>query len=531
MAEEGPWTKFQSAPSAADAAGPWAKYQTAQPEAPAPASAPKFEPWVDTPIDAGMRSFARTVVPPIANFVDYPVRAAAADIVGAVKGGIPTDEKSRESFYRERDKSLQQTRIPETKGGEKISEIMGLPGQWISSGVKALGNATIGPSATKALGPAATVAGDVAPLAVAGRAAAKGGSSPPVANVRPAAVDARQAGYVLPPAAISDKPGIVANVLAGWSGKIKTQQAASEHNQSITNDLGAQALGLPKGAPLNDQVFQKVRADAGKAYQAVANAVPVIAADAQYISDINSLTGKNSQVAALFPKITNNPGLRDLVDELQTVPQIPTDVAVELVKELRFNGNTNLKAIGDPSKHALGLAQRSAANAIDDLMDREITVTGQPNLIAEYRKARQLIAKSYDLEGVTNPATGDVNARGLARLATKGKPLTGELDTIANAANAFPKAMQPPAGFGHNESLSALDFFGSAASIAHGNPGVAAAILGRPAARAAVLSDPFQDWLFQARSPFLGGGGGVAAGEVAQPHDDTKRASQHMGLQ
>jgi hypothetical protein len=109
-----------------------------------------------------------------------------------------------------------------------------------------------------------------------------------------------------------------------------------------------------------------------------------------------------------------------------------------------------------------------------------------------YRAARQLIAKSYDVEGATNTATGDVNARGLARLADKGRPLTDELDTIAQAASAFPKALQPPAGFGHNETWSALDFFGGAAAVAHGNPGVAAGIMLRPAARAALLSQPFQ---------------------------------------
>lgn len=165
---------------------------------------------------------------------------------------------------------------------------------------------------------------------------------------------------------------------------------------------------------------------------------------------------------------------------------------MELVKELRFNANANLRAIGDPSKHALGLAQRQAADAVDDLMERNITAAGQPDVIAAYKQARQLIAKSYDVEGATNATTGDVNARGLARLAAKGRPLSGELDTIARAAEAFPKAMQAPAGFGYDEKLSALDFFGSAAAAIHGSPGIAGAIVGRPVARSVILSQPYQ---------------------------------------
>ncbi len=99
---------------------------------------------------------------------------------------------------------------------------------------------------------------------------------------RPAAIEARTAGYVLPPAAIREKPGMVASVLAGWSGKIKTAQAASERNQAVTNQLAAKALGLPPDTVLSDKVFNQVRAQAGQAYQDVANSTPVITADHAY---------------------------------------------------------------------------------------------------------------------------------------------------------------------------------------------------------------------------------------------------------
>jgi hypothetical protein len=318
---------------------------------------------------------------------------------------------------------------------------------------------------------------------------------------RPAAVTARQAGYVLPPASISENPGLVSSVLAGWSGKIKTAQAAAAKNQVVTNDLATRALGLPSGTVLTDEVLGGIRAQAGKAYQAVSRAVPSIKADKEYADIVDQLGGRNGQAAKMFPKITNNPGLEEMVQELKGVTEFPTEAGVELVKELRFNANANLKAIGDPSQHALGLAQREAANAVDDLMERNIEATGQPGVIDAYKAARRLIAKSYDVEGVTNSATGDVNARGLARLQDKGRPLTDELKTIADSASAFPRSMRTPSEYGDNEAWSALDFFGSAAALAHGNPSVAGMILGRPAARSVILSSPYQNMLTRPGAP------------------------------
>ena len=313
---------------------------------------------------------------------------------------------------------------------------------------------------------------------------------------RPAALEARKAGYVLPPAAISEKPGLVSSVLAGWGGKIKTQQDASTKNQIVTNDLAAQSLGLPKGTTLTDQTFKAIRDKAGQAYAAVAQATPVIHADSAYDATVAGLGSRNGQAQQLFPKITKNPGIEELVTDLQNNKQIPTPAAIEVVKELRFNANANMKARDDPSKLALGYAQRQAADAIDSLMERNLAAVGQPDVVDSYRRARQLIAKSYDVEGATNYATGDVNARYLASLKAKGRPLTGELDTIANVATGFPKTMMPPAGFGYDESFSALDFFGSAALAAHGHAPssstLAAAVIGRPAVRSLLLSKPYQ---------------------------------------
>lgn len=342
---------------------------------------------------------------------------------------------------------------------------------------------------------------DVANAAKAVNAAkdVKGAGTVIKAAIKPMASEANAAGYVLPPKMISEKPGIVADVLSGMSGKIKTAQAAAEKNQVVTNGIAAKELGLPPDTQLSEQSFNDVRAQAGKSYEAVKTAIPSVTADKEYLDTVSQLGGSNSDAAQHFPNIMKNDGIKDLVDELTSVKDFPTSAGMELVKELRSSAVANLKAIGDRSAHALGLAQRQAADAVDGLIERNIAQSGgDPKLVQQYKDARQLIAKSYDVEGATNAATGDVNALGIARLASKGKPLSGGLATVAKVAQAFPQAMK--AGV-VSEPLSALDFFGAAALAAHGNPKLAGMMLARPVARATILSPTAQATLIRNASP------------------------------
>lgn len=119
--------------------------------------------------------------------------------------------------------------------------------------------------------------------------------------------------------------------------------------------------------------------------------------------------------------------------------------------------------------------------------------------MAAFRRARQDIAKSYSVQKAVNPATGDVSAQSLARELVKGKPLSGDLRTIAEVASAFPKATQ--ALKESPKAVSPLDFaFGGGASIATGNPLALATLAARPAARALQLSPMYQGLLARPQS-------------------------------
>jgi len=113
-------------------------------------------------------------------------------------------------------------------------------------------------------------------------------------------------------------------------------------------------------------------------------------------------------------------------------------------------------------------------------------------LVDRFRDARRNMAKSYDVEAVTNPSTGDVSATGLGRLLKQGKPLTGNLKLIADSANSFQRAFQNPAAFGGVEPLSVFDAAAAGGMALSGHPLAAASVIARPWLRGRVLSPGYQ---------------------------------------
>lgn len=302
---------------------------------------------------------------------------------------------------------------------------------------------------------------------------------------------ATNAGYTLPPATM-ENPSTLSKLLGGWSGKIKTQQGASAKNQVLTNQIAASSLGLPRDTMLDDNVFHNLRQKAGTAYEDVKQSVPTTVADPAFIHDLGNISMASSPVAQEFPHLVKNDGITDLLSGFMNKPSFSTAAAVDAVKLLRARGTKNLQAIGNPEANDLGHAQRATANAIDDLLDRNVSQAGNPSLVNKYRAARQQIAKSHDVESATNTSTGEVNARRFGLLADKGKTLTGGLEVIGDVSNAFPKATQMPSKFGGAEPLSVLDIAAAAGAAGTGHYGLGAAALGRPLARSLVLSKAYQ---------------------------------------
>jgi hypothetical protein len=366
----------------------------------------------------------------------------------------------------------------------------------------------------------AGLAGGIAPSLVPSAA-----SLNPARLVRPGSMtpmerQALASGFTLPPATM-DNPTLLSKLLGGWGGKIKGQQQASSSNQVVTRRIAARELELPDDTTLDDNVFSGVRSRAGRAYTAVRQAMPQIAPDDTFRQQARALGSRNSALAREFPELVNNEDIAELSTAFADKPTFTTEAGMDAIQTLRASSTKNLQAIGDPQRNALGFAQRQAAQALEDLIERRLSepevwrgANGQvlainpsehAHLVTRFQNARTLIAKSHDIEAATNSATGEINARKIAQLGER-RPLTGGLRTLADMGNAFPKATQLPSAFGGVEPLSVLDVMAAAAPVTAGavsghlGTGTAAGALAlsRPLARAFTQSRPYQDAM---RSP------------------------------
>jgi hypothetical protein len=304
--------------------------------------------------------------------------------------------------------------------------------------------------------------------------------------------EARRAGYVVPPS--TTNPTVLNRIAESVSGKAATQQTAAVRNQSVTNRLIRTDLGLPESAPLTRQTLDGVRKQAGNVYKAVKSAGE-ITVDSQYLDDLAALTKSVDEVAQDFPDANVAAGkeVNELVDTLLR-DRFRAGSAVEYTKQLRHAASANLAHGADPTRKALGLAQRDAAGALEEMVFRHLKQTGRGRLADRFEDARVLIAKTYTVEGALNPATGNVVATSLGRELKRGKPLTGGIATAAKFAQAFPKAARE---ITESPGVSAVDALVGGVGAATVNPAMVALPAARIGARSAVLSPKYQSSMGQ----------------------------------
>lgn len=190
----------------------------------------------------------------------------------------------------------------------------------------------------------------------------------------------------------------------------------------------------------------------------------------------------------------------------KTIPGDPGKVnaadAVEKLKDLRYESKGYWQFFnrsGDPKARTAAKAYDSAAEQLEQFIERSAQNAGKGDLVPALREARKEIAKAHQISKALNDATGNVNARALA----KEKYLTGDLKTVADFAKAFPKVAQSPEMMGSLPGISPLDFasgglYGAAASAATGSPsGLLAAGIPflRPVTRGLLSSDWYQSLL------------------------------------
>lgn len=323
-------------------------------------------------------------------------------------------------------------------------------------------------------------------IPAAGQVASMLRGKPPSPQVQQLVQESRDLGYVIPPTQVN--PSITNRVIEGIAGKLTTAQNASAKNQEITNKLAAKSLGLPEDAVITPAVLANLRETAGQAYKNLGLSGQVIA-DKTYLDSLDNIAKPFIVAAQGFPNAPPSPVI-NLVESLKT-PSFDATAAIEKIKQLRTAADDAFRK-GDTD---IARASKQAAVAIENALENHLSKTKQSDLLDKFRDARQLIAKTYTIEKAANTTTGTIDAKKLAAQLQKGKPLSGELKSIAQFSQAFPKATQPIEQMGSLTQLNPLDYFaGLIGGVSTGGTG-AAAVFARPALRSLALSPVVQNRL------------------------------------
>lgn len=366
-------------------------------------------------------------------------------------------------------------------------------------GTRAVGGAVTGGLSAGAVNPedagAGAMIGGGLPVAVRAAGAAGGAlgrlvRGPEVpADVSQAVQAARNSGYVIPPTQAN--PTLANRLLEGFSGKITTAQNASARNQTVTNRLAADTLGLPNDVPITPQALQQVRRQAGQAYDAVANS-GVITPGPAYTQALDRIVAPYQTAAQGFPNAQPSPVIA-AIDSLRS-PSFDASAAVAQLRYVRDQADTAFAQ----GNRGVGRSLREGAQALEDAVEAHLQQIGNPQALQEFRDARRLIAQTYTVEKALNPTTGSVDARKLAAEVKKNRPVTGPMREAADFAARFPKASQTIEGMGSLPQTSPLDWaVGGGMSAATANPLAMAGVLARPGARALALSPVIQNRLVQ----------------------------------
>lgn len=344
--------------------------------------------------------------------------------------------------------------------------------------------------------------------------------------------EGRGQGYVVPPASVrSDMP---AQVAESFSGKRLTAEVASEKNQEVTNRLAARSLGLSENQPITQSALKAIRTEAGKVYQQIRDSGR-ITADTQYKNDINAIAANVQKIAQDFGEL--NVGARDEITKLTkdlNKNSFDADSAVLLLRQLRQDATKNL-ASQDAASSNLGIAQRSAANALENAVLRHLRAIGRDDLAEEFNSARTAIAKSHDVEAATNFSTGDVNPQFFAKLLTNDEPLSGELAVIGRMGSAFPRAMTPRRD---STAVTALDLALAGGGLGAGylsqDPVMAAFGASLPFMRRGMtrglLSEPVQNVLSRPYPGIPGRAAGATTGLLAAESEEEQRKRRERGM-
>jgi hypothetical protein len=291
--------------------------------------------------------------------------------------------------------------------------------------------------------------------------------------VRDATLRAAQGeGYVVTPGSVSPTGKNIASERI--AGKTHLEQLASVQNQAITDKLARRAAGLPETAPLTSTTMQDIRkVEYAKGYEPIKQ-IGEVKTDPAFLDDLIAVEGKYAGAGSSFPGAVPEDVTR-LVKNF-TVDKFNSKDALEVTRTLRDQAKGNFRK-GD---EALAKAQIDVSNALENQIERALTASNNPkaaDMLEQFRLSRQRMAVSHTIEDAIKEGSGSIIAAKLARDIQSGKYVSGDVKTIAEFANVFPRVAQTPSQIGTpgagtimGRSLSGLSAAGAGFLASGGSP-------------------------------------------------------------
>jgi len=210
--------------------------------------------------------------------------------------------------------------------------------------------------------------------------------------------------------------------------------------------------------------------------------------DKVFRADLKKVAAAEAELAAEMPMLIKK-DIAELVSGFNK-RQYSSKALVSAIKQLRADSKVGFRS-QDPDTLAMAKAKGKIANAMEGLIERNITTT-QPKLLNEFKAARQRIAKTYTAEKALKGE--NIDAVALGRELEKGKPLSGAFKDVAEFGVNFKGAAQvsPP----QQTNFRGMDIItGLVGATATQNPAWLLAMAARPATRSMILSKAYQNKL------------------------------------
>ncbi len=328
-------------------------------------------------------------------------------------------------------------------------------------------------------------------LSKAGRA---GGRIPELTPVQQLAFEGNQLGFVFNP---KDVKGGAVGAVEGIAGAPKLNASLSNKNMAPTTQLINEQLNMksnPKTPTRLDRTALEINVKKqGEAYKPISEFTErtksKFHADQKYAGEYNQLVQKFELLKQEAPGFAPSKALQKRIDSLDPLSgniNWSGSTADLIIKQLREQANKSFKK----GQSIEGFAFRDLSDAYQNMIERNFVARGEAGTVGAMQGARTAIAQTYSVLDALGKR-GAIDPAKLVAQRTAGRPLSGNLEKIADFAEAFPEQMRnvsaPPA-FSEFEGLAGISGAAAGASLSPFALALPAFIASKPLARGAIGS-------------------------------------------